>query len=670
MNKELSLLDFLPLRKIGQLEDEIGFILDAAGNITFCFEINAPEIFAFSPEKTAEIFKNFQLFIENPLVSGGTVLHQQDFYFLTEQKIEKKVIYSEEKWQDFFGDRSIFSHKRFVYLTYPHQAVFPEAHRDVLQSVQKTHQKMEDYQSNALALRNTFMSFLQQNKAIFHFEIKGLNKTEIQNLIFRAYLNRDFSVFKNMQEEIDQALPLFPFLRNEKCLMQKNANINIISLVEEGIETAYFRKSNIKEISDIERDLEKNPIFNKGRVFDLSSTFSIALGLPIPHIVNTKITRLSAEQCKNAVEKEIKNVESAVMFSSVFKQRGNGLLKYEALEHFEKHLQSDTKTPVYLQQNVIVWNANADKQEKYIHAICAAYGQMGVKFTLEDFETAPLYFQNAAGGGSWGTQRALLTTADRAVSYLPMESYEIADHTGIDFLNSFGNPLRLDFRHNKNLSNYNMLVVGGSGKGKSVFTNHVLQYHINQRNICFLFDKGGSYEYLVHSNGGYYINTAKRENIVFAPFLIAQDEKTGDYLFDENDAPIEKRAEIGYEKEKVMRILEHLFAQSNAQKTEMTLAERNVFFRLLEGFYSYINEKNKLEQHPEGFACPSLTQFYVFCKREVERLKVENDEGNYLLSASFKSFLMATELFVEDNIFCKKGEYFYLLNGKEKRALI
>ena len=214
-----------------------------------------------------------------------------------------------------------------------------------------------------------------------------------------------------------------------------------------------------------------------------------------------------------------------------------------------------------------------------------------------------------------------------------------------------------------------MLVVGGSGKGKSVFTNHVLQYHINQRNICFLFDKGGSYEYLVHSNGGYYINTAKRENITFSPFLIAQNQ-LGDWLFDLEDAPIERQQEVAYEKEKVMRVLEHIFAQSSREKSEtgrscaVTLAERNVFLRLLEGFYTQINAAQ------DEKIIPSLTNFYVFCKQEVERLKKEQDEGNYLLSPNFKSFLMAMELFVEDNIFCKKGEYFYLLNGKEKRSLV
>jgi len=133
---------------------------------------------------------------------------------------------------------------------------------------------------------------------------------------------------------------------------------------------------------------------------------------------------------------------------------------------------------------------------------------------------------------------------------------------------------------------------------------------------------------------------------------------------------------VAYEKEKVMRVLEHIFAQSSREKSEtgrscaVTLAERNVFLRLLEGFYTHINDGNKLEENPARFACPSLTTFYVFCKQEVERLKKEQEEGNYLLSTNFKSFLMAMELFVEDNIFCKKGEYFYLLNGKEKRSLV
>ena len=657
----MTVNDYFPVRKIGELEDGIGFILDAAGNITFCFEITAPEIFMLSPEKTMEIFKNYQLFLENPLVLGGTVLHQQDFYFAQDQKPEKTFLYAEEKWQDFFGNRPIFSHKRFIYLTYPHSAVFPEPHQEVKQSVKEVSEKMESYQAAALSLRNTFVSFMQQNKAIFDFKIESLSKAEISNLIFVAYLNRDFSVFKNLSRPIEEALPVFQFLRNEKCLMQKNSNINVVSIIEEGAETAYFRKTNIKEISDIEKEATQNPIFNKGRIFELSSSFPIGLGLPIPHIVNTKIIRLSSEQTKNIIKKETEKVETAVMFSSLFKQKGNGVLKNDALNAFEKHVQSEAKTPVYLQQNVITWHPNEQKQEKYVNEVCSAYSRMGVKFTLEDFETAPLFLQNAPGGSSWGKNRFLLTTADRAVSYLPMESHETGDKTGVSFLGSFGNDLKLDFRYSKHLSNYNMLVVGGSGKGKSVFTNHVLQYHINQRNICFLFDKGGSYEYLVHSNGGYYINTSKRENITFSPFLISQDEK-GYYLFDVEEAPLERQQEVAYEKEKVMRVLEHIFAQSSKEKSEMTLAERNVFLRLLESFYTHINN-TKIEK-------PSLTAFYVFCRQEVDRLKSENDQGNYLLSQNFKSFMMAMELFVGDNMFCKKGEYFYLLNGTEKRSLV
>lgn len=653
--------DFLPLRKIGQIENT-GFLLDAAGNLTFGIKISSPEIFDLSTEKTFEIFKNIQLFLDNPLVPHGSVLHQQDFYFAKDFVKEEKHFYSEQKWQEFFGQRKIFVHERFLFLTYPHAADFPKPHLNVLDSISQTKEKMENYQNHALTLLHTLQSFLGQNKSVYDCKTKILSQNALQNLVFGAYLNRDFSVFEDLEKPMEKNYYMYPFLKNEKGLIQKLSDINIISLIEEGETTNFFRKSNIQDTSEIENDPQQAPIFNKSRVLPLSQGFAIGLGLPINHIVNTKIIKLSQQYTQKNLTEQTKKIESALMFSTLFKQKSAATVKHEALQSFGEEIQKDNKTAVYLQQNVVVWHPKSDKQEKLIHAVCGAYGQLGLKFTLEDKSTAPLFFQNAAGGGAWGQNRFLLTTADRAVAYLPLETHETGDPKGVAFLGTFGNPVHLDFRYNKHLSNYNMLVLGGSGKGKSVFTNHILQHHINQKNICFLFDKGGSYEYLVQSNGGLYINTSKKENLSFSPFLIAQDD-LGTWLFEDENFP-ERAQEIAYEKEKIMRILEHIFMHSSSEKKEMSLSERNVFLRLLADFYEKINAAQ------DEKILPSMTAFYVFCKEQQNEAKNKNDEGNYLISKAFTSFLMAAELFVGDNIFCKKGEYFFLLNAEKKRSLV
>ncbi len=76
----------------------------------------------------------------------------------------------------------------------------------------------------------------------------------------------------------------------------------------------------------------------------------------------------------------------------------------------------------------------------------------------------------------------------------------------------------------KSLTNHNMLVSGGSGSGKSFFTNILLLQFLKENPKIFIVDIGGSYRRLCSLLGGQYIELGLDTNMSLNPFDLPKGE--------------------------------------------------------------------------------------------------------------------------------------------------
>ncbi|GGB23869.1 TraG family conjugative transposon ATPase [Puia dinghuensis] len=74
------------------------------------------------------------------------------------------------------------------------------------------------------------------------------------------------------------------------------------------------------------------------------------------------------------------------------------------------------------------------------------------------------------------------------------------------------------------ITNRNKFILGGSGSGKSFFTNLLVRSYHAQRAHIVLLDIGGSYKSLCQLLDGYYFECAEANPIRFNPFLLAEGE--------------------------------------------------------------------------------------------------------------------------------------------------
>jgi conjugal transfer ATP-binding protein TraC len=70
----------------------------------------------------------------------------------------------------------------------------------------------------------------------------------------------------------------------------------------------------------------------------------------------------------------------------------------------------------------------------------------------------------------------------------------------------------------RQLTNSNMIVSGGSGAGKSYFTNSLLAQMLNSRPKVFILDIGGSYKKICENLGGEYVELGIKEGMSINPF--------------------------------------------------------------------------------------------------------------------------------------------------------
>ena len=195
-----------------------------------------------------------------------------------------------------------------------------------------------------------------------------------------------------------------------------------------------------------------------------------------------------------------------------------------------------------------------------------------------------------------------------------------------------GRPIDVDLSHEPmrtgKISNRSKFVLGGSGSGKSFFTNHLMRSYYEQGAHIVIVDIGNSYKGLCEFVDGYYFIYTEKNPICFNPF----------WLPDGETLDIEK-------KESIKTLLLALWKKNE-----------EVFLRS-----EYVALSSALQLYFEKLAgnrqlLPCFNTFYEFLEDEFIQVLANN-------RVKEKDFDIDNFLYVL-RPFYKKGEYDYLLNAE------
>ena len=161
----------------------------------------------------------------------------------------------------------------------------------------------------------------------------------------------------------------------------------------------------------------------------------------------------------------------------------------------------------YFQTVVMLRSSSQDELEMMTKAVLGKFrelnGAEGLSETVAGFKV----FKTILPMGNVTSVRAKRVKTDNLADFLPV--YEPYQGKGVNPVCLFRN------RHNglvsydpfdQKLPNYNALVTGSSGAGKSFLNNLILLQFMTQKPIVFIIDIGGSYRKLCEFMGGQYID--------------------------------------------------------------------------------------------------------------------------------------------------------------------
>jgi hypothetical protein len=190
-------------------------------------------------------------------------------------------------------------------------------------------------------------------------------------------------------------------------------------------------------------------------------------------------------------------------------------------------------------------------------------------------------------------------------------------------------PMRLG-----HITNRNKFILGGSGSGKSFFTNHLVRSYHEQGAHVVIVDVGGSYKGLCDLVGGYHLAYSEENPIRFNPFWLS-----------EGDFPDTEK------KESIIALLLSLWKKSDESSTRL---EYITLSNAIQGYYEY------LAINPATFPC--FNSFYEYLKEEFA-LRLANE------GVQNQNFDLQTFLYIL-NPYYKGGTYDYLLNAREQLDLL
>lgn len=570
----------------------------------FGLRLFLPELLSCSKDKLYMLHDTFQRVIN--LLPENTLVHKQDFFFVQEydskEKDRRSTGLSQNYLQHFTG-RKYLKHECYLYVSLLNVGLMKNYLGSSLLFSGKAKLEEAKQVDKILELKTNLVSVFKQSgigsKVITREEAIG--KAGSPGLIER-YLTLNFQKDSPLLGGID--------FRDRLRVMDRF--VEILSL------------SDYSHLPS-----EVSPTSGHPQTgLPVSLVYPVSHNLPFSHITNQFIYVPGQQEVKTALESDYKKIYSLSRFSS--ENRINAGL----IENFLDTVQTTGEKIVKMHFNVMLLDASIQKLKKCKSETASAFSLMNCFPYQHTFDLPLLFFACVPFSTQLPDTELFITQVPQACCLTNFEG-ELKNSKS-DFHIHLSNrqegcPVRIDLSDepmDKHLiHNRNKIIIGGSGSGKSFFTNHLLRQYAESENChVVLLDVGRSYEILTYylnerlkQQGGAKLIEFSAENpISFNPFVV------------DGEPDLERRQTI-------LSVIYTIY------KPELTEMEKDVIAHALTCFLKTSDTER------------SFNGFYEFCKSYIPQMIKEQ-------SLEFNS----NEFFFLLSKYYRGGEYDYLLNKSMK----
>lgn len=467
MQMRIPSKDFEKIFPIMAIRD--GVVISKRGDVTIGWRLSLPPQYSLDAASYTAIHNQFHRAIKD--LPDWTMVHRQDVFFRRKYKSKTGRGFLDRSYQNHFRGREYLEHEQYVFLTLTNKftAVREPDSCGVLGMSAKLREGCHEDIYRIDAIGEEFIYKLTDTRVI------SAERLTDQELIERMYSHMSMGTGDGILSDID----MYP------DHMEANGKQMWAYVINEG-------KHLPSELQD-SRKVEKvsTPLSALG----LSLGASLGTLLDCEHIVNSYVLMIPRKEAISELEARQKK-----MFSMSSRDSENRKNNQEIESYLGEDLE-DEKTTVRAHTNILVFGQK-EEQSMLRAKVSAALSQMNIVRCVNVTYDTPVLWHSSLPGASCeiGARNLMLNELGCVLCLWPMESFQRDIEGGTLPLcdRSRNIPVAMDMQKRAFeaglISNYNAFFLGGSGSGKSFFTNYFVRNSYDSGDTIFIIDKGYSYE--------------------------------------------------------------------------------------------------------------------------------------------------------------------------------
>lgn len=623
----------IPIRNI-----EKSVIISKSCDLTIAFKMYLPEIFNLSSRNLETLHQSFNKALQT--LNPNTIVYKQDWFVASEcqpgsrengdgeliDPDRKGNVLASASERHFIG-RKYRDHFCYVYIT----KVASKKQRDLIQSPLLKSRLVEKENLDARA----FDSFLDTTSQFAEI----INSSPFVTL--ERLTDDDLAGTREKTGLIEKYLTLEH--KDNCCLMDLDFREGNMRVGDKHCKL--FTLADADDMpSEVGPRIRYDAFSTHNTSYSIGMATHLGLLLDCNHMYSQYLYIIDVDEKKKALENTRNNLTALSKYS-----RANATNAVN-VDRFLNAIHQTGQVPVRMHFNVLCWGDNKSELKAASNKVAASITKIGATPRAEDTTFGPLFWYGIPGAtGDLPVEETFDGFLEEGTCMWNVETnYKTSlSPIGVKLTDrQSGVPVHIDFSdeplQRNFITNRNKFIVGGSGSGKSFFTNHTVRHYLQQGSDVVIVDIGHSYEGLCKMMGGYYFTYTEENFIKFNPFITHDSKK-----------PDTEKAESL--KSLIIALWGKNWDPSGPKSgvNDMTQGEYNTLSDSITSYYIY------LEKHPE--VNPAFNTYFEF---------LENDFHQKLkdMKVREKDFDLTALLFVLKS-FYKGGEYDYLLNAEENLDL-
>ena len=475
-------------------------------DMSFGLKLRLPELLSCSSEQLYRLHDTFQRVVN--LLPENTLLHKQDFFLAGRFSETTNRNSLEQSYLKQFEGRRCLEHRCYLYVSLLNTGLLKNYLGSALLFSRKRKTEETRMEEKLKELRSNLVSLFRQNR----MECEPVTREqavgdEKQPGLIEQYLTLNFREGQPVLGGID--------FRDRLRVMDRF--VEILSL---------------SDYSHVPSELA--PLTGHPRTgLPVSFVYPVTWGLPFSHITNHFIYVPGQQETRASLESSYKKIYSLSRFSTENKVNA-GLI-----ENFLDTVQATGEKIVKTHFNVLLTEDSIPKLKQQKSETGSAFSQMNCFPYQHTFDLPLLFFSCVPFSTQLPETELFLTQVPQAccLTNFEGETPDSASDFSVRLSNrQEGCPVRIDLsdepiQRNK-IHNRNKIIIGGSGSGKSFFTNHLLRQYAESGNChVVLLDVGRSYELLTRYldeqlrdwGGARLVEFTEETPISFNPFVAGRD---------------------------------------------------------------------------------------------------------------------------------------------------